>query len=209
MLEKFMQFAERFRELEGRYPSRLDWRGENLEHFRRKHGLHYPSERQVQKYTKSWGRFLAELGETPRSTQKTADIAIQHVQSRYKGVEVMPGRSGTIDVFIGDERCEVKGATIGKDELIRSPRWRFRLHHRDYSSLVDRLILVGLVQDVPVVEWSLDNVGMFLHADGRDTLAIPAKNPFQFLSYPLQMYEEWKADLTYDELVNLSGLEPL
>ena len=197
-----LRLAEEFKEREGRFPSRIDWRGRNLAHYREKHGLDYPSERQVQRLFGNWGMLLVALGLPPRRTQDVADIALNYVLDAYEDVEVMPGASGTIDCFVEGERTEVKGASLRTDDYIRTPRWRFRLHGREYSRIVDRLILVGLVGEEPVVEWSLDKVGVYLEADGKDALSIPAKFPFDNLSYNLSMYERWKAPLTLEELLS-------
>lgn len=198
--------AERFQALHGALPSRLDWRGANLEHFRTRDMTSYPSERQVQRLFGGWGNFLRALGETPPIAQDTARVAVGHVQNRLADVEVMPGASGTIDAFVGGLKAEIKGSSLQQDERFRTPRFRFRLHEREYSRLVDTLILVGIVGDEAVIEWQLDKVAMLAHADGVDTLSIPAKYPFNMQGYNLFFYERWKAPLRLHELIAKAGL---
>ena len=198
--------AERFKAIHGRFPSRIDWRGENLAHFRSRDMTAYPSERQVQRLFSGWGQFLRELGESPLITQETARVAVEHVQNRLGNVEVMPGASGTIDAFVGSLKAEIKGSTLQQDERFRTPRFRFRLHEREYSRLVDTLILVGIVADEAVVEWHLDKVAMLTIADGVDTLSVPAKYPFNLQGYNMFFYERWKAPLTFHQLVQKAGL---
>lgn len=200
-----LSLAKRFEQTTGKLPSRMDWRGENLRQFREAHGLEYPSERVVQRLFNGWGNFLRELGESPLITQDTAKAALAHVQRRYEDVELQPGASGTIDCFIGAERVEVKSSSLQQDEVIRTPRWRFRLHEREYSRLVDKMILVGVVAGEPVVEWALDKVAMLMHVDGLDTLNLPAKYPFNYQAYPLYYYETWKANLSYAEVLEMAA----
>lgn len=203
--DEYISLAFKFQEYEGRLPVRIDWRAENLAYFRKKHKLKYPAERQVQVQFGSWGHFLVACGGIPKSTQKVADIAVEHVVKRY-GAIVMPGASGTIDAHINDESVEIKGATLVTDDLIRTPRWRFRLHSRQYSLLVDKVILVGLSGEEPVVEWMFDRVDMAQHLDGKDALSIRAKDPFGTSYYPFYFLETWKASLAYQEVVDKQGL---
>lgn len=203
---QFVRLAEEFRARTGRLPSRIDWRGENLSYWRTVHGLPYPSSSYVGKLCGGWSAFILECGGLPRKNQEVGNLAIEHVRRRYEDVEVMPGSSGTIDCFIGGERVEVKGATLAKDNVIHTPRWRFRLHHRDYSLMVDRVILVGMAGGRPVVEWSFDRVDTVMYLDGKDALSITARQVFSDGHYAFFYHETWREDLTYDEVLALENL---
>jgi len=200
--EEFISLAFHFQRQENRLPARLDWRGENLAYFRDKHGRQYPAERQVQIQFGSWGKFIVACGGLPKTTQRIADIAIEHVVKKYDAT-VMPGNNGTIDCHIGDESYEVKGASLQTDSMVRTPRWRFRLHSRQYSLLVDKLILVGIAGDTPVAEWTFDKVDMVQHIDGKDALSVPAKAPFGTSYYNFYFMETWMENKTLDEIIQL------
>lgn len=203
---EFVRLAGEFKARTGKLPSRIDWRGENLTYWRSVHGLPYPHTATIERVYGGWNHFLMACGSLPRSTQEVGTQALEHVCRRYPDVEVMPGHSGTIDCFIDGERVEVKGATLSRDSFIHTPRWRFRLHHRDYSLLVDRVILVGLAGGKPVVEWSFDKVDTVMYLDGKDALSITARQAFGGGHYTYAFQETWKEDLTYEEVLALENL---
>lgn len=202
MSANYESLAKVFHDIEGRWPSRIDWRGDNLTHFRTSHGIDYPHEKTVYRQYGGWRHFLANLGVGTVVTQETAAIAEEYLTNKYGNrIQIMPGSSGTIDCYFDGARTEVKSSSLANDDKIHTPRFRFRLHSRQYSSLVDKMILVGIVKGEVVAEWLLDNVAIIENADNKSSLNVVAKYPFQGRNYPLFFYEVWKEDVSYLELI--------
>lgn len=200
-----MRLAEDFRARTGKLPVRLDWRGENRTYWENQHGVEYPSSRIVELEWGGWGKFIMALGGLPLTHGETGSMALEYVQGRYPEVELMPGANGTVDCFVGGDRVEVKGSRLNRDARIPAPRWRFRIHSRQLSLLVDRVILVGFAGGRPVVEWSFDRVDSVIHLDGKDALSVTARQVFGGGYYPYFHNEMFRDDLTYEELLALES----
>jgi hypothetical protein len=200
-----MRLAEDFRARTGKLPVRLDWRGENRTYWETQHGVAYPSARIVELEWGGWSKFMLALGGLPLTHRETGVMALEYVQARYPEVELMPGANGTVDCFIGGERVEVKGSRLNRDARIPAPRWRFRIHSRQLSLLVDRVILVGIAGDSPVVEWSFDRADSLIHLDGKDALSVTARQVFGGGHYPYYYNEVFREDLTYEELLAMES----
>jgi hypothetical protein len=206
----YINYGRHFMEREGRPPSRLDWRGENLQHYREAHGITYPSAKQIETIFRRWGRFVEAIGARPNSTKiAVGRAAIRFLKENF-GLEEEDFPMGAYDGTINGRTVEVKGSTISKEKTFGHVRWRFRFHHRQYSKLCDELWLVGLDDDRPLAVWRLKKADMMRFVDERDALSIAVRCVFKNVFYPLHANIVWKAPLTKAEIDEIlsRGKEP-
>jgi hypothetical protein len=208
--ELYVNYGRFFLNKEGRPPSRLDFRGENLERYREAHGIQYPTAKQVETVFGRWGKYVEVVGGTPVSPKiAVGNAAIRFMKEQFGLVEE-DAHMGAIDGTIDGRTVEVKGATIGLDRTMGHPRWRFRLHHRKYSLMVDELWLVGLDGDRALAAWKLGKADMARFIDGRDAISIAVAPLFKGRWYNLLPHEVWKAQLSIEEVdaILRQGTEP-
>lgn len=198
-LNKGLHFVKR----EGRPPSMLDWRGENRRYWSGKHGVQYPSTRQVELVFGTWGNFLSALGEVPGYHSSRIGYKAMDFCREQFGVEVLTFHTGAVDGYWNGEPVEIKGATLEQDAKFGHYRWRFRLHKRKYSKLVSHMFFVGFSPDErPLVAWRFDKPDLPLF-DDRDSVNIAAHTVLLNKPYPYVYNEVWKAQLTYNEVFDL------
>lgn len=202
----YLAYGQHFRQQTGRAPARLDFRGANLEHYRQAHGVPYPSAKQVEAVFGSWGAYATAVGGPSISPKVEVGYRAVEFMRRQFGLVVEDGHMGAVDGVIDGRTVEVKGATLSKDRTFGHVRWRFRLHHRRYSLLVDELWLVGLHEQEAVIAWRLNKSDMVRYADDRDAISIGASAALKGHWYPLAPNEAWRKELTRQQVHDIISL---
>lgn len=189
---------------EGKPPAIVDWKGKNREYWTAKHGIHYPSGTTIERVFGSWGNFLSVLGVTPAYSRTRLGYLAAELCRNLFGVEDLNYRQGPIDGYWQDRPVEIKGSRLEKDPHFGHYRWRFRLHYRAYSKLVEHIFLVGFDHgERPLVVWRFDKQDLAPLFDNRDSISIAAHNVLLNRPYPYVYNEVWKTPLTYTEVQDL------
>jgi hypothetical protein len=203
-LAKYIRAGMEFFKREGRAPSITDWKGQNRQYWASKHGVQYPPATNVERLFGSWGNFLSVLGMTPSYHPTRLGFLAMELCRNLFGVEDLNYQTGAVDGYWHDRPVEIKGARIERDPTFGHYRWRFRLHHRQYSKLVDHIFLVGFDHgERPLIVWRFDKQDIGPLFDSRDSISIAAHPPLLSKPYPYVYNEVWKAPLTYTEVYDL------
>lgn len=119
------------------------------------------------------------------------------------GIEDVNHHIGAVDGYLNGQPVEIKAAELSQDFRFGHVRWRFRLHRRKYSLLVDYMFLVGLYDSRPIIVWKLNKSDIVRFADNRDSFSQAAAPPLLGRWYPLAPNEIYKEQFTYDEILTI------
>ena len=175
--EELLDYVRLFQKHLNRFPSRDDLKGKRKIHFEglltaaTKKPVKLPQAVFFERAFGSWQELRDRFGEE-KSKYTPGELA-EKVSMDYAvkqlGMEPADNETSVVDGYIGDEAVEVKGATLSRAGM-KDGHYRFRwnLHYRELSKLVDRLILVGVLKN--------GEIACVLDIRGRPQLADLADN---------------------------------
>ncbi|WP_155299021.1 hypothetical protein [Deinococcus kurensis] len=147
---QLIQVAQDFVATFGKFPARDDFKGERRTYHEGIMGQTLPGGRVFEHEFGSWQAFRDELsaGTSKYTPGEASERISMHYATQTLGMIEVPHETGTVDGFIGDQRVEVKGALLTRASASGQStyRWRWMIHHREVSKLVDRLVLVGVLK---------------------------------------------------------------
>jgi hypothetical protein len=167
----------RFYQRVGRPLKREDLRGKRKERWESVLGFELPTEYDVRKHFGSHADYLKAMGfsnNMPDRIAQVEDASLKHVLEVYPQAQIVRSERSVYDLEIGNERVEVKGTQLAIRNDTLQAHFSWRLHKREFSKIVDRVILVGLDKDLnPLIRLEFYGAGLKL-LDKKDTLTIYA-----------------------------------
>lgn len=211
ILRAGIRFAQRV----GHPPRRIDLREPARSAWEEQLGIALPTADQAASRFGSWGGYLERMGYgLPASSVDYALVeqaGLAHVEDAYPGIQFVRSEQNAWDathVFDpakGPEKVEVKAGSISRrKDGSGDAFFAFRLHEREYSKFIDRLILVGVGWHpdsdllVPLVRLEIPKSALKA-LDGKSTLMIyvgAALGPNHSIYRP---YVRWRAKVTPQE----------
>ena len=172
--EDLIKWAHDFKKATGYFPGRDDMKGEVRKQYAKKLNMPMPHATTIERIFGKWSDFRTACGETQSKfthTKLAEATSIKYLTEKY-GFEEHPANAGHVDGYINDKRIEVKAATLRKAS--RGNKFRWRLHNREYSKLVDEMFLIGISETGDVlVEIHLANQTDILNTvDLRDYIEL-------------------------------------
>ena len=146
----------RFNQRVGRPPRRLDLREPTKSAWEKQLGMALPTADQASYRFGSWGNYLKRMGYGPHASGNVDNALIEaaglaHVEEVYPETEFVDAEQSVWDALIqfhpdkGAEKVEVKASALSRRRDNPSHiYWSFKTHNRQFSKLIDRLILVGV-----------------------------------------------------------------
>lgn len=162
LIQTAQMFAQRF----GKFPAQADFKGERKAYYEDVLKSKLPHARCFEREFGSWGALRTLLGEEP--SKFTPDGLSEKVSMEFAqnvlGMVPVDNETGVVDGYIGDLRVEVKGSLLTRASVKDSHyRFRWMLHHRELSKLVDKVVCVGVLKN--------GEIGVVLQFDGEAVIA--------------------------------------
>lgn len=195
--ENLIQWAKDFKKQFGYFPSKDDCRGANKAAYEAVHKFTMIHASSVQRLFGTWADYRIACGEIPSKythTNLAEDTSIAYLTAKYGFVE-HKSTNGNVDGYIGDKTVEVKASILRKGSR-NYERFRWSLHEREYSKLVDEMYLIGLNENGDVlVEARLTPYDMSICVDFKAAieLGVEALNTGESSTYLWSCVVAYKA----------------
>lgn len=165
--EELSAVIQAFLDKLGKFPARDDFKGERRTYYENLLGISIPHAIKFERTFGSWSEVRKSfgVGESKFTPNQLAEkVSIDYAVKQLGMVEVQ-SETGTVDGFIGNQRVEVKGNVLSRasaSDKHANYRFRWPLHYRKYSQLVDRMVLVGVLRN--------GEIAMVLDVQGQDQI---------------------------------------
>ncbi len=146
--ESIIEWAKSFKHKFGFFPVRDDLKGRTRAAYEDIHNFPMMHATTIERIFGSWSDFREACGEAV-SRFTHSDVAEQaSVQYMIEKYDFIPSvaEQDVVDGYIGSRAIELK-ASIRRRKTGNSTRFRWVLHNRDYSKLVDEMFLIGTDED--------------------------------------------------------------
>lgn len=174
--EDIIAWAKEFKHKFGYFPGRDDLKGDARKAYIERHNFNMYHATSIERVFGSWSDFRIACGEaasihTP--TTITEQVSMTYMVEQY-GMIATSGEQDVVDGYIGDSRIEVKSAILRR-KTEGQKRFRWALHKREYSKLVDEMALIGCDEDGNVLlDIRISSKGEIAALiDNRNTVEIP------------------------------------
>lgn len=170
--ESLVKWGQEFKTKFGYFPSEDDCRGANKKAYESVHQFKMSHASSINRIFGSWSAFRTEAGEVATKYTHSSlaeDTSIAYLTEKYNFVE-HTGPNGNVDGYIEDRTVEVKASILRKGSRGYS-RFRWSLHEREYSKLVDEMYLIGINdQGEVLVEAKLNKYDMHMAIDFKSAI---------------------------------------
>lgn len=172
-----VQWAKDFKTNFGYFPAEDDCRGANKKAYETVHKYKMVHSSSILRLFGSWTSFRLECGEVASKythSNLAEDTSLAYLKEKYGFVE-HNSPNGNIDGYIGKNTVEVKASILRKGSRDYR-RFRWSLHEREYSKLVDEMFLIGISETGEVlVEARLSKYDMHMAVDYKAAIELSAE----------------------------------
>lgn len=146
--ESIIEWAKQFKDKFGYFPGRDDLKGKTRKAYEDNYNFSMMHANTIERIFGSWTEFREACGEASSKythTNVAETASITYMVEKY-GFIPSTAEQDVVDGYIGDRSIELKSA-IRRRKSGNDTRFRWVLHNRIYSQLVDEMYLIGCDED--------------------------------------------------------------
>ena len=146
--ESIVTWAKEFKHKFGFFPGRDDLKGKTRKAYMDNFQFEMMHATTIERIFDSWSEFREACGELPSKythSNIAEDASVAYMVERY-GFVPSTAEQDVVDGYIGNVAVELKSSILRR-KTGNFTRFRWALHNRDYSKLVDEMYLIGCDED--------------------------------------------------------------